>query len=397
MNCPLVVLRHPPHRARPGRRATGPGLRRCPRPECRPPAPGRHRHRAGAPAHPAPAGRRPLPEAIRGDLREWWLAEGGDRSRTPTWDIASTCTVSGRKGLFLVEAKAHSKEISKSDRSGAKPANRKRIESALEEANAGLRELTGGSWRLSAEHHYQLSNRFAWSWKLTRLGVPVVLPYLGFLNAVEMADKGRLFGSGEDWRDTLLDHCSGAIDAACWESMLDDRPANEHDCTVLHAARPPVPSLGIGDRPLAPSSLYLIKGRRAAAASRTAVGGAAPPSAGSGKAPVPRGFPACGAWQRARRVTCARGDDPSAGRMCCCRTKRYFASVPGLQRTATCSSRYRAASSATADPDGRGGIGAETGSSPALTRARRGATCPSYPLAGRRGRPRPVSAHRGPK
>ena len=88
--------------------------------------------------------------------------------------------------------------------------------------------------------------------------------------------------------------------------------------------------------------------------------------------------------------------ESSTGVDSCCRTKRYFASVPGLQCTSTCSSRYRAASSATAGPDGCGGIGAGTGSSPALTRARRGATCPSHPLAARRGRPRLVSAHRGP-
>ena len=162
-----------------------------------------------------------LSEAIRGDLRKWWLAQGGNRSRTPNWDIASTCTVSGRKGLLLVEAKAHSNEVLKRNRCGAKPANRKRIEDALEEANTGLRELTGGRWRLSAEDHYQLSNRFAWSWKLARFGVPVVLLYLGFRNAVEMADKEIPFGSDDDWRDTLLDHCSGVIDAACWERALD--------------------------------------------------------------------------------------------------------------------------------------------------------------------------------
>ena len=162
-----------------------------------------------------------LPEAIRRQLSEWWLADGAGRARTPNWDIASTCTVSGRKGLLLVEAKAHSMEASKSDRSGATPANRKRIEGALEEANTGLGELTGGSWQLSADHHYQLSNRFAWSWKLARFGVPVVLLYLGFLNAVEMADKGTPFGSDDDWRGTLLDYCRGAMDATCWEKTLD--------------------------------------------------------------------------------------------------------------------------------------------------------------------------------
>ena len=162
-----------------------------------------------------------LPEAMREDLRKWWLAEGGGRSRTPSWDIASTCTVLGRKALLLVEAKAHANEVSKQNRCGAKPANRKRIESALEEANTGLSELTGGSWELSAEHHYQLSNRFAWSWKLAKFRVPVVLLYLGFRNAVEMADKGAPFGSDDDWRNTLLDYCKGAMDAACWERMLE--------------------------------------------------------------------------------------------------------------------------------------------------------------------------------
>ena len=162
-----------------------------------------------------------LSDAIRRQLREWWLAEGGGRSRTPSWDIASTCTVSSRKGLLLVEAKAHSKELSKGNRCGAGPANRERIESALEEANNGLLKVTGGSWRLSAEHNFQLANRFAWSWKLATLGVPVVLLYLGFLDAIEMVDRGSPFGSDDDWRDTLREHCHGVIDAACWERTLD--------------------------------------------------------------------------------------------------------------------------------------------------------------------------------
>ena len=162
-----------------------------------------------------------LPEETRLQLRRWWLASAAGSSRTPNWDIASTCTVIGRKGLLLVEAKAHSKELSKRDRCGATPANRKRIERALAEANAGLGEVTGGSWELSAEHHYQLSNRFAWSWKLATLGVPVVLVYLGFLDAAEMEDKGNPFGSGNDWRDALVEHCHGAIDAGCWERTLD--------------------------------------------------------------------------------------------------------------------------------------------------------------------------------
>ncbi len=162
-----------------------------------------------------------LPRVMRLQLRKWWLTEGGGRSRTPSWDIASTCTVSGRKGLLLVEAKAHAKELTKGDKCVAGPANRKRIEGALAQANTGLRNATGGSWRLSVEHRYQIANRFAWSWKLAQLGVPVVLLYLGFLNAVEMEDRGSPFGSGDEWRDTLLEYCRGAIDPACWEMMLN--------------------------------------------------------------------------------------------------------------------------------------------------------------------------------
>ena len=164
-----------------------------------------------------------LTDAIRRQLQEWWLVEGRGRSKTPSWDIASTCTVSGRKGLLLVEAKAHSEEFSKGDRCGAGPANRKRIESALEEATAGLRKATGGPWRLSVEHHFQLANRFAWSWKLATLGVPVVLVYLGFLDAVEMTDKRSPFGSDDDWKNVLLEYCRDTIDAACWETTLDVR------------------------------------------------------------------------------------------------------------------------------------------------------------------------------
>ena len=162
-----------------------------------------------------------LTDAFRRQLQEWWLVEGRGRSRTPSWDIASTCTVSGKKGLLLVEAKAHSDELSEGNRCGAGPANRKRIVSALEEANAGLQKATGGPWRLSAEHHYQLANRFAWSWKLATLGVPVVLVYLGFLNAVEMTDTSKPFASHGDWREVLLEYCRATIDAVCWERILD--------------------------------------------------------------------------------------------------------------------------------------------------------------------------------
>ena len=76
-----------------------------------------------------------LTDAIRRQLQEWWLVEGRGKAKTPSWDIASTCTVSGKSGLLLVEAKAHPEELSKGDRCGAGPVNRKRIETAARQTS----------------------------------------------------------------------------------------------------------------------------------------------------------------------------------------------------------------------------------------------------------------------
>ena len=65
------------------------------------------------------------------------------------------------------------------------------------------------------DHHYQLSNRFAWLWKLASLGIPVVLLYLGFLNAQDMTDDGPLFRSEEEWTRAMKDHRRGAVDETC--------------------------------------------------------------------------------------------------------------------------------------------------------------------------------------
>ena len=47
----------------------------------------------------------------RQPVTAWWLAVRR-RVNTPNWDIASTCTIENRPGLILVEAKAHSAELS---------------------------------------------------------------------------------------------------------------------------------------------------------------------------------------------------------------------------------------------------------------------------------------------
>lgn len=160
--------------------------------------------------------------AIRAEVRNWWLAV--PHGNTPNWDLASTCTIEGRKGLLLVEAKAHSNELSNSGKSPPSSANSRRnhekIGSAILEASADLERLTGRTWRLSRDDRYQLSNRFAWSWKLTSLEIPVVLVYLGFLNALEMAQDGTLFRTEIDWSKAILSHASGMVDKAIWGERI---------------------------------------------------------------------------------------------------------------------------------------------------------------------------------
>ena len=165
-----------------------------------------------------------VPPEIQQILRDWWLAVA-PRANTPNWDLASTCTVDGKRGLLLVEAKAHANELSIAGKSlpstdnGWK--NHESIALAIAEANAELERVTTTSWSLSRDHHYQLSNRFAWAWKLVSLGVPVILVYLGFLDAEEMRDVGTPFRTSDDWITALTHHAVGTVDNSCWEQQLD--------------------------------------------------------------------------------------------------------------------------------------------------------------------------------
>jgi len=162
---------------------------------------------------------------------EWWLTpkKGGN---TPNWDIVSSCSLdNGSKAIIIVEAKAH---ISELDRSGKKQkndanndslANHTSIEKAINKANVGLNAAYDPQgFSISIERCYQLSNRFAFAWKLASIGIPVILMYLGFINAKEMGDY---FKDDEDWAKNLLEHSSGIIPKAAWNSspiMIGDTP-----------------------------------------------------------------------------------------------------------------------------------------------------------------------------
>ena len=167
-----------------------------------------------------------IPDETSRELKNWWFAKSAKGS--PTWDLASQCVVGSgrdaRPGVLLVEAKAHEGELEsggkslKHDATSASRRNHERIGKAIEEANEGLRSLTGDqAWGLSRDSAYQLANRFAWGWKLASLGVPVVLVYLGFLNALEMSDKGDLFCEPHDWMECVKKHAKGKVPEEAWE------------------------------------------------------------------------------------------------------------------------------------------------------------------------------------
>ena len=114
-------------------------------------------------------------------------------------------------------------------RHGGWPKNRRlshaKIGGAIEEARLGLGRETLLPWGISRDRHYQISNRFAWAWKLTQLGVPVVLVYLGFLNATEMNDRGTPFTTHGDWKNLVLEQSSGIVPNEVWDRRWnrDDR------------------------------------------------------------------------------------------------------------------------------------------------------------------------------
>jgi hypothetical protein len=155
----------------------------------------------------------------RGQITNWWLAKV-PHANTPNWDLASTAMIEGRRGLVLVEAKAHVNELSREGKlSIGHPANHERIQRAIAEANSGLSASLSG-WALSRDVSYQLANRFAWSWKLASMGVPVVLIYLGFFEGREMRDLGPLLVDALSWNRLVKAHARPHVPESAWERSI---------------------------------------------------------------------------------------------------------------------------------------------------------------------------------
>lgn len=148
-------------------------------------------------------------QQLSSEVVEWWLHKD---AKTPNWDLISTCTIDGERGLLLVEAKAHFEELDTSAKRPPSPTsddsklNHDKIDKAIEQAKKAINEQVDGV-SISRDNCYQLSNRGAHAWWLADKGIPVVLLYLGFLNCKDM-DYGsnKLFKKDEDWQKSFKEH-----------------------------------------------------------------------------------------------------------------------------------------------------------------------------------------------
>jgi len=143
-------------------------------------------------------------------LKAWWLRHSRG-ANTPNWDLALTCELDGEPGLLLIEAKAHAAELKVEGKTPVQANSRnsadndEQIRGAIAEA-AGQLAALGYPTHISADSHYQLSNRLAFTWKLASLGVPTVLIYLGFLGDTGLGGEFRPFFSHDEWKGVLTEH-----------------------------------------------------------------------------------------------------------------------------------------------------------------------------------------------
>uniref|UniRef100_UPI00404A6732 hypothetical protein n=1 Tax=Flavobacterium sp. TaxID=239 RepID=UPI00404A6732 len=142
------------------------------------------------------------------NLTKWWIKHG---TATPKWDLISTCTIDGKRGILLVEAKAHKGELKKDKKLLKKGSsieteqNHEHIESVIDDVKKQLKnEIIDIA--ISRDNCYQFSNRVAHSWWLANQGIPVVLLYLGFLNVDDMENKYKIFKTHKDWEDCFIRH-----------------------------------------------------------------------------------------------------------------------------------------------------------------------------------------------
>jgi len=156
-------------------------------------------------------------------IRKWWP----DRpARSPQWDLLITCTAAAKRGLVLVEAKAHEAELEwggKSVKEGPSEDslhNHQRIGECIAEACRSLNEKMPGV-NIQRDNHYQLANRVAFTWKLAQCSMPVVLLYLGFLGDTGISEVGVPFRDNDRWQRVMEFYMQGVLPQSFPETQLE--------------------------------------------------------------------------------------------------------------------------------------------------------------------------------
>lgn len=158
-------------------------------------------------------------------IEAWWLKHT-EGANTPNWDIAVGCQVEERPGLVLVEAKANWPELSAAGKGAANETSSKSVENheqidrAINEANNGWQKIDDRT-SISRSSHYQLANRLAFTWKLSQLGLPVVLIYLGFTGDEGIRDAGKPFSDHGDWQKAFKGYSKRALPETLLETRID--------------------------------------------------------------------------------------------------------------------------------------------------------------------------------
>jgi hypothetical protein len=149
-------------------------------------------------------------------LTGWWLRHTKPHNgKLPTWDLISTCLINSHNGLLLVEAKAHETELSedgkatKDSASDRSKENHAQITACIVGACKAMRRHVDDRISISVEHHYQLSNRMAWAWRLAEHGLKVALLYLGFTGDLNIGSD--YFRDADHWQRAMGAYMSGVI------------------------------------------------------------------------------------------------------------------------------------------------------------------------------------------
>jgi hypothetical protein len=143
----------------------------------------------------------------------WWVS---DKYRNPQWDLLTTCTIKGKPGILLVEAKANDKELVTDGKplddksSKQSEINHDKISDCIFEAAQWLNNHIGDIG-ISRDTHYQLSNRVASAWKLAQCGLSTVLLYLGFTGDEGIRDAGEPFADDNHWQRVMGAYMAGML------------------------------------------------------------------------------------------------------------------------------------------------------------------------------------------